>query len=162
MATHLRTELVLEALEMAIRRRHPAGVIHHSDQGSQYTSIAFGQRRPGSPHAPCPHARHSRSKLPAANPHKEECQLPLSCATGSTTKSHFRTDNLTRKVAYSKAIMGGSMRAAIDTCWRESAETRIALAVGSNEIPEDGEPLLVPAIVRLPLAVCGVVDIGCS
>ncbi len=44
MATHLRTELVLEALEMAIRQRHPAGVIHHSDQGSQYTSIAFGKR----------------------------------------------------------------------------------------------------------------------
>jgi len=35
MATHLRTELVLDALDMAIRRRHPAAVIHHSDQGSQ-------------------------------------------------------------------------------------------------------------------------------
>jgi putative transposase len=44
MATHLRTELVLDALEMAIRRRRPVGVIHHSDQGSQYTSIAFGER----------------------------------------------------------------------------------------------------------------------
>ena len=44
MATHLRTELVLDALEMAIRQRRPAGVIHHSDQGSQYTSIAFGNR----------------------------------------------------------------------------------------------------------------------
>ena len=38
MATHLRAELVLDALEMAIGRRRPAGVIHHSDQGSQYTS----------------------------------------------------------------------------------------------------------------------------
>ena len=45
MATHLRTELVLDALEMAIRRRQPtSGVIHHSDQGCQYTSIKFGQR----------------------------------------------------------------------------------------------------------------------
>ncbi|MGH7404195.1 MAG: IS3 family transposase [Candidatus Rokuibacteriota bacterium] len=45
MATHLRTELVLEALEMAIERRRPeGGVIHHSDQGSQYTALAFGQR----------------------------------------------------------------------------------------------------------------------
>ena len=44
MATHLRTELVLDALDMALRRRrHPAAVIHHSDQGSQYTSIAFGK-----------------------------------------------------------------------------------------------------------------------
>ncbi len=44
MATHLRTELVLDALNMAISQRRPKGVIHHSDQGSQYTSIAFGSR----------------------------------------------------------------------------------------------------------------------
>ncbi len=43
-ATHLQTELVLDALEMAIRQRRPQGVIHHSDQGSQYTSLAFGKR----------------------------------------------------------------------------------------------------------------------
>jgi len=44
MATHLRTELVLAALEMALWQRRPQEVIHHSDQGTQYTSIAFGQR----------------------------------------------------------------------------------------------------------------------
>jgi len=44
MATHLRTELVLDALKTAIRQRRPLGVIHHSDQGSQYTSLAFGKR----------------------------------------------------------------------------------------------------------------------
>jgi putative transposase len=44
MASHLRTELVLDALEMAIRKRRPVQVIHHSDQGSQYTAIAFGKR----------------------------------------------------------------------------------------------------------------------
>jgi putative transposase len=44
MATHLRTELVLEALEMAVRQRQPRSVIHHSDQGSQYTSLGFGRR----------------------------------------------------------------------------------------------------------------------
>ena len=44
MANHLRTELVLDALNMAIYRRKPKGVIHHSDQGCQYTSIAFGKR----------------------------------------------------------------------------------------------------------------------
>ena len=44
MATHLRTELVLDALTMAIQQRRPEGVIHHSDQGSQYTSLAFGNR----------------------------------------------------------------------------------------------------------------------
>jgi len=44
MASHLRTELVLEALNMAVGQRKPAAVIHHSDQGTQYTSIAFGLR----------------------------------------------------------------------------------------------------------------------
>lgn len=44
MANHLRTELVLQALSMAISQRRPKGVIHHSDQGSQYTSLAFGLR----------------------------------------------------------------------------------------------------------------------
>ena len=44
MANYLRTELVLDALEMAIGQRRPEGVIHHSDQGSQYTSLAFGKR----------------------------------------------------------------------------------------------------------------------
>jgi putative transposase len=44
MAEHLRTELVIEAVEMALWQRRPAGVIHHSDQGSQYTSLAFGRR----------------------------------------------------------------------------------------------------------------------
>jgi len=44
MATHLRTELVLAALDMALEQRRPQGVIHHSDHGCQYTAIAFGQR----------------------------------------------------------------------------------------------------------------------
>ncbi len=44
MASHLRSELVLEALEMALHRRRPENVIHHSDQGCQYTSYAFGKR----------------------------------------------------------------------------------------------------------------------
>jgi hypothetical protein len=34
----------LDALQMSIRQRRPRGVIHHSDQGRQYTSLAFGQR----------------------------------------------------------------------------------------------------------------------
>jgi len=44
MAPHLRKELVLAALQMAIQQRRPQDVIHHSDQGSQYTSIEFGMR----------------------------------------------------------------------------------------------------------------------
>ena len=44
MATTLATRLVLDALNMALATRRPKGVIHHSDQGSQYTSIEFGYR----------------------------------------------------------------------------------------------------------------------
>lgn len=46
LATHLKTELPLEALEMAIWRRDAAldGLVHHSDRGSQYTSICYTER----------------------------------------------------------------------------------------------------------------------
>jgi putative transposase len=44
METHLRTDLVVAALDMAIEQRRPTDVIHHSDQGTQYTSLEFGQR----------------------------------------------------------------------------------------------------------------------
>jgi putative transposase len=45
MADHLRTELVVDALDMAIWNRRPEpGLVHHSDQGCQYTSLAFGRR----------------------------------------------------------------------------------------------------------------------
>ena len=44
MESHLRTELVLQALNMALYLRRPQGVIHHSDQGIQYTDYAFGKR----------------------------------------------------------------------------------------------------------------------
>jgi putative transposase len=44
MAATLAMQLVLDALNMALVTRRPKDVIHHSDQGSQYTSIAFGHR----------------------------------------------------------------------------------------------------------------------
>ena len=44
MARHLHTEFVIDVLHMAVEQRRPEGVIHHSDQGSQYTSLAFGKR----------------------------------------------------------------------------------------------------------------------
>jgi putative transposase len=45
MADHMRAELVIDALEMAVARRRPQGrPVHHSDQGSQYTSLVFTRR----------------------------------------------------------------------------------------------------------------------
>jgi putative transposase len=45
MAGHLHTSLILDAIDMAItKRRPPDGLVHHSDRGTQYTSLAFGRR----------------------------------------------------------------------------------------------------------------------
>jgi putative transposase len=47
LATHLRTDLALDALEMAVwRRQHTRldGLVHHSDQGAQYLAIRYTQR----------------------------------------------------------------------------------------------------------------------
>ena len=45
MAEHMRAQLVVDALQMAVARRRPApGLVHHSDQGSQYVSLGFGQK----------------------------------------------------------------------------------------------------------------------
>ena len=45
MADHLRTELVVAALDAALDARRPgSGLVHHSDRGTQYTSLAFGAR----------------------------------------------------------------------------------------------------------------------
>jgi putative transposase len=45
MAEHMRSELVVDALKMGLHRRRPEeGLIHHSDAGSQYVSLAFGQQ----------------------------------------------------------------------------------------------------------------------
>ena len=44
MADTLHSQIVLDALEMALRRRQPVDVVHHSDQGVQYTSLAFSRR----------------------------------------------------------------------------------------------------------------------
>jgi hypothetical protein len=44
MADHMRSELVVAALGMALARRRPApGLVHHFDQGGQFVSLAFGQ-----------------------------------------------------------------------------------------------------------------------
>src|SRR5690606_39172685 len=44
MASHLKTDLVLGAFNMAVAQRRPTDVIHHSDHGCQYTALAFGDR----------------------------------------------------------------------------------------------------------------------
>jgi integrase-like protein/helix-turn-helix protein len=62
MAGHLRTELVLDALDMALGQRQPRDVVHHSDQGSQYTPSVPAAARPA-----CAH-RWARSAMPTTMP----------------------------------------------------------------------------------------------
>ena len=60
MQAHMRSELVVAALEMAVGRRRPAtGTIHHSDHGGQYIGLTFGQAAttPGSRNRWAPSAR---------------------------------------------------------------------------------------------------------
>lgn len=44
MGHNLKAQLVIDAMNMAVGQRRPRNVIHHSDQGSQYTSVTFGLR----------------------------------------------------------------------------------------------------------------------
>lgn len=66
-ASHLRTELVLDALEMAIMQRRPRDVIHHSDQGSQPRFKRSSQHQ---------HGRIVRSRREP----RREFSIPVSCA----------------------------------------------------------------------------------
>jgi hypothetical protein len=60
------TELVLDALEMALWNRRPVpGLIHHADHGSQYASLAFGRRCPSRPGRRDP-TGYSLTRVPAA------------------------------------------------------------------------------------------------
>ena len=45
--TYLKRKLVIEAINMAMTQRNTKGVVHHSDHGSQYTSLEFGERCKG-------------------------------------------------------------------------------------------------------------------
>ena len=52
-ANHMRTSLIVDAVDMAVEQRKPApGLVHHSDQGTQYTSIEFRPPLPPSRHRP--------------------------------------------------------------------------------------------------------------
>ncbi len=88
MADHMREELVIDALTMALKRRRPdPGLIHHSDQGSQYVSLGFGQE--------CQKAGISRStlhaRLPLAGRVRGAARWPP--ARGKSQKRQRRVEN---------------------------------------------------------------------
>jgi putative transposase len=65
MADHMRSELVVDALQMALARRRPeAGLVHHSDQGSQYVSLAFARK----PVMPASRSRWAAAATPMTTP----------------------------------------------------------------------------------------------
>ena len=74
---HMTADLVIAALNMALLTRKPESVIHHSDQGSQYTSLAFGQMSPNNFERK--HAQQQKETLPAAPAQALEHGLPTGC-----------------------------------------------------------------------------------
>ena len=83
MADHLRTELVLDALDMAVAQRQPApGLVHHTDHGCQYTSLAFGRRLP--PPAWSPRWAPSATRSTTPSPRASSPPSNASCSTATT------------------------------------------------------------------------------
>jgi putative transposase len=81
MATHLRTELVLAALNMALEQRQPRDVIHHSDHGCQYTAVPSGNGASASASG----RRWGRSATPTTMPcaRASSRRSSASCSTAS-------------------------------------------------------------------------------
>lgn len=110
MASHLKTELVVDALQMAVWRRKPAaGLVHHSGRGTQYTALSFGKRleeagivpsmgRAGSawttpsPNLSCPHSNASSSIVGAFPPGR-----PQGAPSSSTWKASTTEGGCTRR-----------------------------------------------------------------
>lgn len=90
MANHLQTELVLDALEMAIGQRKPSAVIHHSDQGSQYTALAFGNRCREAGVRPS----RARSAMPTTTPWPKASSRPsnANCSTAGASLHKLRPE----------------------------------------------------------------------
>lgn len=78
MSSSLATPLVLAALEMAVRQRQPAGTVHHSDQGCQYTSVAYGQHLIDAGIKPSATSPPTSSKRPLPRPRSPSAPDPLS------------------------------------------------------------------------------------
>jgi putative transposase len=104
MSNHLYTELMLRALDMALAQRRPDGVIHHSDQGCQYTSIAFGRR--------CREAGVRLSMGTVADCFDKACVSHYTSSRRSETTSGWRRrqDSLTPIAVLGESVPGGSYR----------------------------------------------------
>ena len=96
METHLRTALVLAALDMAVEQRQPRAVIHHSDQGCQYTASPSGRgadRRAS--------ARRWGRSATATTTHFTRASLPRSSASSSTASRARRRSTPARRCSTS-------------------------------------------------------------
>ena len=123
MSLTLHADVVLAALNMALAVRKPKSVIHHSDQGSQYTSIAFGNR--------CREAgvRPSMGSVGDAydNAMAESFFATLECELLDRRRFKTRRKRAWRCSPSSKAFTihgAGTRRSDICRRWRSSAGTR--------------------------------------
>jgi len=79
MAADLRTQLVLDALDMAIGQRRPREVIHHSDQApnTPQSPSGYGARRPRSAHPWAPSATLTPCARASSPPTKAEARMAI-------------------------------------------------------------------------------------
>ena len=94
LAAHMRTDLVLDALEMANGLRRPdAGLIAHSDRGSQYTSIAYTTGSTSS----APHPRSARRATPTTMRWPRPGSRPSRASSSTGTASRRLSTPSTRR-----------------------------------------------------------------
>lgn len=137
MGNEQKAQLVIDAMNMAVTQRKPDSVIHHSDQGSQYTSVAFGLRckemgvRPsmgsvGDCYDNAPLGRLLRNRLPgSACARASLLRLNVNCWIGGSSR---------QKLKHASLVLSSSKAGTI-----HRADTR--LWVTSRQSTTKGPPL---------------------
>ncbi|RYC29615.1 hypothetical protein D3273_23200 [Lichenibacterium minor] len=135
MQSHLRTELIVSALDMAVGRRGPKDVMHHSDQGCRNTSLAFGSRRKEAGSAP----RWAPSETPTATPGPRVSSRPwkANCWTGAPSLRRPRLawpGSPASKVSTTRCA--GTPASAIDLASTAKRHNQQAQARATTSLPE--------------------------
>jgi putative transposase len=120
LATHLRTELVLDALEMANGLRRPdGGLIAHSDRGSQYTSLAYTTASTSSASRP----RSARRATPTTTPWPRPGSRPSRASSSTGVASPASSTPSTRRCTGSASTTRSGCTRSSVTCRRSSTRS---------------------------------------
>jgi transposase InsO family protein len=120
LATHQRTELVLDALEMANGLRRPdGGLIAHSDRGSQYTSLAYTTASTSSASRP----RSARRATPTTTPWPRPGSRPSRASSSTGVASPASSTPSTRRCTGSASTTRSGCTRSSVTCRRSSTRS---------------------------------------